>query len=195
MSVHSPVKQSPVSDLPKAEPTVEKDGVGNQSNDHLHSAHTTENKPGVDLKEGDKQVKDDIIDMVTFQQIMDMDEEDGAEDDNEEKHSFSERIVLEYFEQAAATFKDMEVALERKDLQKLSSLGHFLKGSSAALGIIKVQTSCEEMQHCGTLQDEKTGEAISSTEAIKRIEDLLIRCKADYKEAEAWMKKMYGKDM
>lgn len=42
-------------------------------------------------------------------------------------------------------------------LAELSSLGHFLKGSSAALGIIKVQASCEKMQHYGNKRDEEEG--------------------------------------
>jgi len=35
----------------------------------------------------------------------------------------------------------------QQDLQELSSLGHFLKGSSATLGLTKVKDMCEEMQH------------------------------------------------
>lgn len=78
-----------------------------------------------------------------------------------------------------------------KDLAKLSSLGHFLKGSSAALGIIKVQASCEKMQHYGNLRDEEAGAHLDSAEALKRIEALLVKCKKDYKAAKNWMVKMY----
>lgn len=78
-----------------------------------------------------------------------------------------------------------------KDLAKLSSLGHFLKGSSAALGIIKVQASCEKMQHYGNCRDEETGADLGSAEALKRIAALLVKCKKDYKAAKNWMVKMY----
>lgn len=78
-----------------------------------------------------------------------------------------------------------------KDLAKLSSLGHFLKGSSAALGIIKVQASCEKMQHYGNCRDEEAGADLGSAEALKRIETLLVKCKKDYKAAKNWMVKMY----
>ncbi|AFR98378.1 osomolarity two-component system, phosphorelay intermediate protein YPD1 [Cryptococcus neoformans C23] len=134
---------------------------------------------------------DEIIDMETFQQIMDMDEEDEVDEDSDEKHSFSKGIVWGYFTQAEETFKDMEDALSRKDLSKLSSLGHFLKGSSAALGIIKVQASCEKMQHYGNLRDEEAGADLDDAEALKRIDALLVKCKKDYKAAKNWMVKMY----
>ncbi|WVQ77080.1 hypothetical protein IAR50_006763 [Cryptococcus sp. DSM 104548] len=133
---------------------------------------------------------EEIIDMETFQQIMDMDEDDG-DDDSEEKHSFSKGIVWGYFEQAEATFKDMEEALAAKDLDKLSSLGHFLKGSSAALGIIKVQASCEKMQHYGNLRDEEAGADLEPAEALRRIAGLLRACKKDYKAAKTWMENLY----
>ncbi|KAE8542857.1 hypothetical protein D1P53_000920 [Cryptococcus gattii VGV] len=134
---------------------------------------------------------DEIIDMETFQQIMDMDEEDEVDEDSDEKHSFSKGIVWGYFTQAEETFKEMEDALSHKDLAKLSSLGHFLKGSSAALGIIKVQASCEKMQHYGNLRDEEAGADLDRAEALKRIEALLVKCKKDYKAAKNWMVKMY----
>lgn len=133
---------------------------------------------------------EDVIDMETFQQIMDMDEDDGDEDD-EEKHSFSKGIVWGYFEQAEATFVEMQDAIGKKDLPQLSSLGHFLKGSSAALGIIKVQASCEKMQHYGNRRDEEAGVDLNADEALERIKGLLSSCKKDYEVAQAWMKKLY----
>ncbi|KAK8866027.1 hypothetical protein IAR55_001178 [Kwoniella newhampshirensis] len=136
----------------------------------------------------------DVIDMETFQQIMDMDEEDDDAEEGEEKHSFSKGIVWGYFEQAENTFGDMEDAVARGDLQKLSSLGHFLKGSSAALGIIRVQASCEKMQHYGNCRDEETGTDLESGEALDRIKDLLTACKKDYEVAKNWMIKLYEED-
>lgn len=76
-------------------------------------------------------------------------------------------------------------------LTKLSSLGHFLKGSSAALGIIKVQDSCEKMQHYGNLRDEEAGIDLSEKDALKRIQELLDKCKVDYEEAKEWMEGLY----
>ncbi|WWD17774.1 hypothetical protein CI109_102215 [Kwoniella shandongensis] len=138
--------------------------------------------------------QEDVIDMETFQQIMDMDEEDEDGEEGEEKHAFSKGIVWGYFEQAENTFVEIEDALEREDLQKLSALGHFLKGSSAALGIIRVQASCEKMQHYGNCRDEEAGVDLKPAEALDRIKDLLTACKKDYEVAKNWMKKLYEED-
>jgi len=95
----------------------------------------------------------DSIDVLTFEQILEMDDDDDRE--------FSKSIVFGFFEQAEQTFTKMDDALyvggtsdtlyiseadyilsinrEVRDLSTLSSLGHFLKGSSATLGLTKVK--------------------------------------------------------
>ena len=45
------------------------------------------------------------------------------------------------------------ICSKEKDLPKLSELGHFLKGSSAALGLTKVQKYCEQIQNYGKRKD------------------------------------------
>lgn len=130
-----------------------------------------------------------IINMEIFSQIQDMDDDD---DDEAGGHEFSKGIVWGYFEQAESTFKQMQDAIEEPSLWKLSSLGHFLKGSSAALGIIKVQNSCEKMQHYGNLRDEEVGAALSEDEALRRIKKLLVDCKRDYAVASAYLRQLYA---
>lgn len=80
---------------------------------------------------------------------------------------------------------------ERKDMSKLSSLGHFLKGSSAALGVSKVKLSCERIQHHGALKDEAGTKDIEEDVALSKIEKLLKQVKEEYAEAEAWLKQEY----
>ena len=80
-----------------------------------------------------------------------------------------------------------------KDLIRLSSLGHFLKGSSAALGIIKVQAICEKIQHYGHCHDEDQ-QPIDKDDALKRIKQLLKECKKDYVVAKAWLVQLYDGD-
>lgn len=78
------------------------------------------------------------------------------------------------------------------DCKKLSSLGHFLKGSSATLGVTKVQNSCESIQHYGDLRDNKTGKDITSEVALSKISATLKEAKEQYKEAEVWLRKWYS---
>jgi len=125
----------------------------------------------------------DTIDMETFQQILDLDEDGNRE--------FSRGMAWAYFSQVSNTFDDMDKAFESKDLAQLSILGHFLKGSSAALGVSKVQASCEKIQHYGQLRDEEEDTDLTSEAALGKIEPLLETVKDEYAAAEKWMKKWY----
>ncbi|KAJ7935418.1 histidine-phosphotransfer domain, HPT domain-containing protein [Mycena leptocephala] len=123
------------------------------------------------------------IDMIIFNQILELDEPDS--------HEFSKEMVLAYFAQASTTFEDMDRELADEKLLKLSELGHFLKGSSAALGIKKVQAACEKMQHYGELRDEVADKDLKADEALALIKALLVEVKAEYADAERWLKKWY----
>ncbi|KAG2193576.1 signal transduction histidine kinase [Mucor mucedo] len=137
-----------------------------------------------DTDDGEKILNpEDLIDMNTFEQLLDMDDEDD--------HEFSYSIVLNYFEQADTTFKDMDEALEKKDLLELSRLGHFLKGSSAAIGLKKVKATCEKIQNVGNCQDEEGTGEIEKEDALKRITPLLPQVKTEYSEAEEYLKNFY----
>ena len=150
--------------------------------------------------------KEDDIDMETFEQILELDEDDT--------HDFSCEMVWQYFSQAQVTFQQMDDALcaylsftqplscftsslplcfcsVKSDLDKLSSLGHFLKGSSAALGVTKVQATCEKIQHYGKLWDDENKKDLSETVALGMIGPLLKSGKAEYTNAEEWLKSWY----
>jgi len=122
--------------------------------------------------------------MTTFNQILELDDDDT--------HEFSKEMVWAFFAQAETTFEEMDTALAEKDLTKLSHLGHFLKGSASALGIHKVQATCEKMQHYGELRDEEVHEDITAKDALERIKVLIVDGKAEYEEAERWLKKFYN---
>ncbi|KAG9023610.1 hypothetical protein FRB95_012723 [Tulasnella sp. JGI-2019a] len=81
------------------------------------------------------------VDIETFQHILDLDDEGD--------NFFSKGIVEDYYSEADYGLLDMEEALARKDLNKLSSLGGFLERSSASLGATKVQATCQDTtQRC-----------------------------------------------
>jgi len=128
----------------------------------------------------------DSIDAVTFEQILEM-------DDDEDDHDFSRSIVYGFFEQAEATFLKMDDALKDKDLEELSSLGHFLKGSSATLGLTKVKDSCEKIQHYGQKKDEDgTADEPDEEKCLARIEVTLKAVREEYQEVKAVLKKFFG---
>lgn len=127
-----------------------------------------------------------IIDMDIFTQLLEMDDEDDRE--------FSKSIVWNYFDQAETTFKEMDSALSTQDLTELSTLGHFLKGSSAAVGVIKVRDSCEHMQHYGKCHGEDGVSDLSKDEALEKLTKTLRDVKVQYREAAKALKAFYDEE-
>ncbi|KAF9975123.1 hypothetical protein BGZ73_001338 [Actinomortierella ambigua] len=126
---------------------------------------------------------DDIIDHVTFDQLLEM--------DDEEDHEFSRTLVWDYFNQAEQSFEDMKDAQDKQDFPTLSRLGHFLKGSSAALGLTKVKASCERLQYHGNRKDATGATSISDDEARKLIDALLKQMREEYDEAKEYLTAFY----
>ncbi|ORY64101.1 hpt domain-containing protein [Pseudomassariella vexata] len=136
---------------------------------------------------GDTSLPDlgDAIDSVTFGQILEM-------DDSEDDREFSKSIVFGFFEQAEETFEKMDEALKGKNLEELSRLGHFLKGSSATLGLTKVKDSCEKIQRYGKKENEDGSPETDEALCLSRIKDTLKTVKAEYTEAETALKTFFG---
>lgn len=129
-----------------------------------------------------------IIDSEMLRQLRELDDDDT--------HEFSRDLVHGYFKQAETTFSEMDAAFVARDLEQLSHHGHFLKGSSATLGIIQVQGICEKIQHLGQRTDpDKKAEVkeakISPEEALLRIKPLLARVKVECAEAKKWLMNYY----
>lgn len=78
------------------------------------------------------------------------------------------------------------------DFANLSRLGHFLKGSSAALGLIKVKQSCEKLQHYGNHKDATGNNPITKEEAERLIEKLLVEMRKEYDEANDFLQGFYA---
>jgi HPt (histidine-containing phosphotransfer) domain-containing protein len=81
-----------------------------------------------------------------------------------------------------------------RNLTKLATLGHFLKGSSATLGVWRLQESCEKIQRYGQLRDEETDEDLTDEEALRKIRSLLGQVKQEYEIAETWLKNWYAEN-
>jgi len=127
----------------------------------------------------------DEVEKSTFEQILEMDEEDDRD--------FSKSIVFGFLEQAEQTFSKMDAALKKKDLPELSSLGHFLKGSSATLGFTKVKDECEKIQHYGHKKN-ATGEEDEPDEekCLSMIGSSIARAKKAYTIINELMKQFYA---
>jgi len=134
---------------------------------------------------------EDAIDPATFEQILEM-------DDDEDEREFSKSIVYDFFVQADATFKKMDTELGKGDeasaLKELSELGHFLKGSSATLGLTKVKDSCEKIQHYGQLKDDSGTKVITEEESRKKLATIIEQAKKEFADVEKVLKEFYHDD-
>jgi len=128
----------------------------------------------------------DVIDGPTFEQILEM-------DDDDEERDFSTSIVFDFFDQAKATFKNLDKALEEKNFDQLSALGHYLKGSSATLGLTKVKDSCEKIQHLGAHKDETGNKDEPDDEkTLKKIKTIVAQAKTEFEAAERLLRRFFG---
>jgi len=125
-----------------------------------------------------------VIDMDILGQLLEM--------DDDEEHSFSKPLVQEYLEQADATLDEMEAKIKegqsKDSLEFLSGKGHFLKGSSAALGAIQVRDSCESLQNLGKEKNAAGSTTLGADEAWKEIETLVPTLKKQHALATKWLK-------
>ena len=87
----------------------------------------------------------ELINWTIFQELLLMDEDEEG---------FALSLVETFVQQANETFIKIEELINSNNtndetLEKLSQLGHYLKGSAAALGLRKVQEQCERIQNYG----------------------------------------------
>lgn len=81
------------------------------------------------------------------------------------------------------------------NLHDLSQLGHFLKGSSATLGLTGIRNSCEKIQHWGQCQDEKGERDENSDFCLNAIKDELGKLRKEYQKDERALRKYYGEKL
>lgn len=125
------------------------------------------------------------IDPDTFEQILEM-------DDDEEEREFSKSIVYDFFSQAEQTFQKMDQNLESRDLAQLSSLGHFLKGSSATLGMTKVKDSCEKIQHLGAKKTaDGSKDEPDEDKCLDSLKKIIKQAKDEFAEVERRLRQFY----
>jgi osomolarity two-component system phosphorelay intermediate protein YPD1 len=76
-------------------------------------------------------------------------------------------------------------------LKTLSELGHFLKGSSATLGLTKVKDSCEKIQHFGSKKDESGIKDITEDESCDKLKTTIAQAKTEFAEVKDVLKDFY----
>lgn len=81
-----------------------------------------------------------LIEWSVFSELVAMDEDEEG---------FSKSLFQTFVDQVLETFKEIDENLKTKNFDKISALGHYLKGSAAALGLEKISCQCERIQNYG----------------------------------------------
>mmetsp|Transcript_6702 Transcript_6702/g.8477 ORF Transcript_6702/g.8477 Transcript_6702/m.8477 type:complete len:147 (-) Transcript_6702:1293-1733(-) len=92
-------------------------------------------------EEKTKELQDSgLIEWSVFSELVAMDEDEEG---------FSKSLFQTFVDQVLETFKEIDENLKIKNFDKISGLGHYLKGSAAALGLEKISSQCERIQNYG----------------------------------------------
>ncbi|BAO41260.1 Phosphorelay intermediate protein YPD1 [Kluyveromyces marxianus] len=126
-------------------------------------------------------IPDHIINWDILNEIVSMDEDDAG---------FSQSLLIQFFEQAQSTFEKMEEHINTdKNLDQLGQLGHFLKGSSASLGLQRIAWVCERIQNYG---QKKEGPGISDEQYLQLIKQCLALSQTEFALAKEELGKFYN---
>ncbi|EDK41791.1 hypothetical protein PGUG_05889 [Meyerozyma guilliermondii ATCC 6260] len=123
-----------------------------------------------------------LIEWPVFSELIAMDEDEEG---------FSKSLFQTFVDQFVETCHDLELNLKEQNLDKLSGLGHYLKGSAAALGLEKISNECERIQNYGKkinfdnfkLEDSSLGEDDDEF-WIKLIGDALQKARDNFDQAK-----------
>ncbi|ORX71489.1 histidine phosphotransferase [Linderina pennispora] len=133
----------------------------------------------------DDELGGNILDLDVFDQLLAMDGEDDE---------FSQQLVYNYFEQAETTFTSMDKAIKARDLVRLSELGHFLKGSSASIGVKRVRDCCEHIQQLGRLRGSDGQGQVDEDTALREIGAELVEGRSEYRKAREFLRFFYEQE-
>lgn len=110
---------------------------------------------------------------------------------DEDEEGFSKGLFQTFADQFEDTLREVDENLISKNLDKLSALGHYLKGSAAALGLNTISIQCERIQNYGhrvNFDEFKIG-SIADEESddfwIKLIEDATDKAKVGFEKSKA----------
>lgn len=109
---------------------------------------------------------------------------------DEDEEDFSKGLFQTFVDQFEDTFQEIDENVKTQNLDKLSSLGHYLKGSAAALGLNTISAQCERIQNYGhkmnfdNFRIDFDGDKESDEFWIKLIEDAMQKAKDGFTKSK-----------
>ncbi|PWI64056.1 hypothetical protein PCL_00027 [Purpureocillium lilacinum] len=118
----------------------------------------------------------DNVNINVFRQLLELDEPGQGD--------FSQAIIVEYIHQADEVLASMSQALNSREFEQLRLSAHFLGGSSAALGLLRVQSGCDTLQQCCNTEVSNGMDGENVEHSFRRCSEALELLKADYVEVQ-----------
>lgn len=87
------------------------------------------------------------IDWEVVEQLMELDMDDP-------EFTFTKQVFHDFFEQLDEKIPALTQFVIAKDYENAAKLGHYLKGSSAAIGAVALSQISEDIQHCQEKKDD-----------------------------------------
>jgi len=129
---HASTGSNPGISVPLASPT----GL----NSSRQSMELQQQNAPIPLKSSEVDMPDGIVDMDAFSQIL-------ALDDGDSTREFSKALIWAFCDQAETAVEEMEHFLVKNEIEQFANKAHYLKGSSASLGLMKVSKTCQSIYH------------------------------------------------
>lgn len=125
-----------------------------------------------------------LIEWLVFSELVAMDEDE---------EDFSKGLFRTFVDQFEETFSEFDENIQSEDLEKISSLGHYLKGSAAALGLTTISEQCERIQNYGHKIEFETDDKTEDKDDLKQlnsywialIEDAMEKAKDGFQKSKA----------
>jgi len=111
----------------------------------------------------------DLVDEEIFNQLLEMEDDDTR--------NFTKGLIHDFFDQADESIIKFNILLDQHKVIEAGKLGHYLKGSSAMIGVIKVRDICE----CIQLWQQKVG---TTDEAVDYIRDQVKNLQIEVERAK-----------
>ncbi|KAH6962850.1 hypothetical protein DER45DRAFT_551948 [Fusarium avenaceum] len=128
----------------------------------------------------------DLIDMDTFSQITEMDDDGDRE--------FSSALCTSWIKQVEEGFEELDQAIANAEFDKISSYSHHLHGLSEPLGTIKVISTFKDLQRLGNREDPTGSGKLDNETALLKAAYLMQEGKEYYKQTETIIRKALGMD-
>lgn len=140
----------------------------------------------------DKLQHSGLVEWSVFSELVAMDEDEEG---------FSKGLFQTFVDQFQDTLTEIDENVGSKNLDKLSSLGHYLKGSAAALGLTTISSQCERIQNYGhkvnfdnfELGTEK--EDNSDEFWLALIDDAVQKAKNGFSKSKAALEEYFGEEL